>query len=425
MVGPALCSGERKLLGLESVSVGWYNNNEPGSGLKVVPTQMTIWLRISRTLVVTLVLLVLAAQGMLLAASIDSELGDKEVKMGEEAVVEVRKEYKLSDNAADLKHVREIGEKLAAVANKKEVDALYGTSKITPFQFSFDIIEDDDVNAFCVPGGKIFVYRGLLNSVQSDHELAGVLAHEITHAAHHHMVFLLKKQAQMSNPMALAMLAIMISGAKSSDIGNLYLGLQLYQIAKLNGYGMEAERDSDKGAIQYMIDAGYNPVGMLTFMERLARKTELIDLGIYRSHPLDADRVKAAMTELQKLGIKINRRATTNSISAVVKSEGVPTPEVDIRDKAIFKPAPADGKTALERAQEIADAINKALDDGLQMHEIYVDDTGGVLVLKNKPIVVVSDEEAKLMAETPGKIVKDAGEAIKYIVWKQMVDTMH
>lgn len=403
---------------------------------------MRAWLKISRVLIVVLALVALTTQGMM-AASVDEELGEKETKMGEEAAAEVRKEYKLSDNAADLKRVREIGAKIAEVANKLEVEALYGNSKITPFQYTFDIIEDDDVNAFCVPGGKIFIYRGLLDFVESDHELAGVIAHEITHASHHHMVYLLKKQAQMSNPMALAMLAIMISGANSTDIGNLYLGLQLYQIAKLNGYGMQAERDSDQGAIKYMIEAGYNPVGLLTFMERLARKPELIDLGIYRSHPLDSDRVKAAKKLIQDSGVKINRRATTNAILAEVKTEGVQSPEVVIQGKTIFRPTPTKGngpggqtgmgftqqsssdKTALQRAQEISDGINKALDDGLKMHEITMDTAGGILALKNKAVIVVNDEDAKLMGDTPANIIKKAGEAIKYIVWKQMVETMH
>lgn len=359
------------------------------------------------------------------AASIDSELGDNEVKLGKEAAAETAKEYKLSDNAADLKRVREIGAKIAAVANKKQVDASYGSSKITPFEYEFNIIEDKDVNAFCLPGGHVYVFRGLLNNVESDSELACVIAHEVTHAAHHHMVYLLKKQAAMQNQMAVLLLAAILS--KSNDVYNIAVGAQLLQIAKVNGYGMQAERDADNGAILYTIDAGYNPVGMLTFMERLAQQPEYVDYGIYRSHPLDADRVKAAKDELEKLGVPLNRRATTKAICAEVKTEKVnndDVPEVMLQDKVIYRPAPANGKTSQQLAQETADAINKILDANLNIYELKSDPSGAVIA-RDQVLIRVSDDDARLMNMTPGDIAKQAATAIRDVVWKQMVNTIH
>jgi len=383
---------------------------------------------ISRLLIAFLIALALAAQVPVIAASTDSELGPNEVKVGKEAADEVKKEYKLSDNAADLKRVREIGNKLAAVANKKMIDAMYGSSKVTPFEYTFDIIEDKDVNAFCVPGGHVYVYRGLLNFVQSDQELAGVIAHEVTHAAHHHMVYLLKKQAALQNEMAVALLATMLSGAKGSDIDNVLLGTQLYTIAKSNGYGMQAERDADNSAVLLDVEAGYNPVGLLTFLERLAQQPELVDYGIYRSHPLDEDRVKAAKAAIEKLGLPINRRATTKSISAIVKTEkidGVDQPEVSLADKVIYRPAPADGKTAQDRAQEVATAINNMLDSGLMISQLRADTANGAVIARDKAVMIVSDADAKLMNETPGQVAQAAAAIIRNVILMQMVDTVH
>lgn len=389
---------------------------------------MTIY-KVNRFFISLFIAVSIIASGQVFAASkIDSELGDNEVKIGKEAAVEIAKEYKFSDNAADLKRVRDIGNKIAAIANKKEISAVYGISKITPFEFQFNIIEDKDINAFCVPGGLIYVYRGLLDFVESDDELAGVIAHEIVHASHHHMVFLVKKQASLQNAMAIALLATMFTGAASADVNNVLLGVQLYQIAKLNGYGMQAERDSDNGAILYMRDTGYNPVGLLTFLERLARRPELIDYGIYRSHPIDADRVNSAKSAIQAQGLPINRRATTKAIKAEVKIEnvdGVEIPSVAVQGKVIYRPAPTNGKSSLERANEIADKINSALDTEIKLHELKLAPGLREVVVQNKVLLVVSDADAQLMGMTPAQVAKGVAMAIRDIVWKQMVDTIH
>lgn len=394
--------------------------------IRYTMTAMQQWARFAVVFVLGLFAVVLASASI--ANNIESELGDNEVKLGREAAAQVAKDYKLSDNAADLKRVREIGAKIAAVANTKEVKALYGSSKVTPFEYQFNIIEDNDVNAFSVPGGHIYVNKGLLNFVQSDQELAAVIAHEIVHAAHHHMVYLLRKQASLNNTMAIALLATMLGGARSTDIGNVLLGVQLYQIAKLNGYGMEAERDADYGAIVYMREAGYNPVGLLTFLERLARRPNLVDYGIYRSHPLDAERVEAAKKTIRELGLPINRRETTNAVKAEVtmgKVNGMDIPQVVIKDKVIYRPAPANGKTSVELAQEAADRINKALDEGFQMHELKVDPMGGGVIARDKQLLIVSEADAKLMGKTPVQVSRDAAAAIREIIWKQMIETMH
>ncbi|MEN6355491.1 MAG: M48 family metalloprotease [Armatimonadota bacterium] len=373
-------------------------------------------------------LIAMAMPAVVFAANIDSELGENEVKLGKESAAQVAKDYKLSDNAADLKHLREMGAKIAAVANKTEIAALYGSSKVTPFEYTFDIIEEKDVNAFSIPGGHIYVYRGLLNFVQSDHELAGVVAHEIIHAAHHHMVYLLKKQATLNNQLAIALLAVMIGGARSADVQNVLMGVQLYQIAKLNGYGMEAERDSDHGAAILMQDAGYNPVGLLTFLERLAKRPELVNYGIYRSHPLDDERVKAAKTVIEQMGLPINRRKTTNATIAQVATntiDGNEVSEVTIDGKVIYCPAPTSDKTSAIRARETADRINNALDSNLQMYELSVDPLVGGVMARGEGLLVVSEADAKLMNKTPAEISKDAAAAIRNVIWRQLVDTIH
>lgn len=389
---------------------------------------ITLLSRICRILIVLAFAFMLAGNLPVVAAKPGPELGANEVKAGGEAAAEVAKEYKLSDNAEDLKHIREIGAKLSAVANKQEVKAVYGTSTITPFEYKFDIIEDKDVNAFCVPGGHIYVYRGLLNFIESDQELALVMAHEVTHASHHHMMYLLQRQETLEKGDAFMLLAMIISGAKSADMENIKLGYELLKIARLNGYGMQAERDSDAGAVRYAIEAGYNPVGLLTFMERLARRPEFVDYGIFRSHPLDADRVAATKDLLTKLKIPINRRETTKATKAEVKVEkidGVDVPGVVLLDKVIYRPAPAQDKTSMQLAQEAADRINVALDSGIKMHELKTDAAAGAVTVRNTVLVCVSDADAKLMGSTPAQAAATAAAKIREVIFSQMADTVH
>lgn len=372
------------------------------------------------------ILLLSLAQIAVLAAN--PELGANEIKLGEEAAAEAAKQYKLGGDSADLKRIRDIGAKIAAAANTELVPALYGNEKITKFPYAFEIIEDKDINAFCVPGGRIYVFRGLLNFVESDDELACIIAHEATHAAHHHMVYLIKRQAALENAEAIALLAAIMGGVKGSDMANIAQGVTLLNIAKMNGYGMQAERDADLGAIRYAMTAGYNPVGLLTFMERLARRPEFVDLGIYRSHPLDADRVKATKDLLAKLKVPINRRAVTKSAKAEVAMEkigGVDVAGVKLSGNVIYRAGATADKTSQQLAQVVADRINAALDSGIKIHELKTDAAGGAVAARDKVIVVVTEADAKLMDSTPSKVAQSVSSAVRSIILMQMVDTVH
>ena len=201
----------------------------------------------------------------------------------------------------------------------------------------------------------------------------------------------------------------------------------MVQIAILSGYGKQAERDADHGGIIIAHEAGYNPVGLLTFLERLARRPELVEYGYLRNHPLDAERVAAAKQGILDLGLPINRRDTTKAIKAEVKTEkvnGADVPEVVLDGTVILRLAPAGATTPDQRAKDIAEKINKALDSDLQIHELKVDPSGGVIG-RDQALLVVTDDDAKLMSKTPDQIAQDAAAAIRDVILKQMVETVH
>ena len=218
-------------------------------------------------LAVAVVFAVGAAVAPLAAKSSEPQIGDNEVKMGDDAARDTAKSVKLINNAAELKRVNDIGQKIAAIANREVYPALYGSSKVTPFKYTFSIVDDKDVNAFSLPGGHIYVNQGLLDFVQSDQELAAFLATKLPTPLITTWSILLVKELETDKAMAAAMLAALLGGtvgkANAADMSNIVMAVRLVQIAKLSGYGVTAERDADHGGIHFMKEAGYNPVGML------------------------------------------------------------------------------------------------------------------------------------------------------------------
>ncbi len=224
----------------------------------------------SASLVVSLIAVLLAIL-LISPTAFAQNLGDPEIKMGRKAATEVEKDCKLVDDPAIVQRIEIIGNAIAEIANSLEVESTYGSSRITPFKYTIKVIDDEETNAFCLPGGYVYVNKGLLDDVQSDHELAGVLAHEIAHASHHHMAYMLKEQSKLDGRIALVLIAGILGNMDAQDLGQVLMGAQLVRIAYSSGYGQKAEEDADRAAIMYLNKAGYNPVGLLTFMERLAR----------------------------------------------------------------------------------------------------------------------------------------------------------
>ena len=250
----------------------------------------------------------------------DQKQSDDEAKQGAAASAEVNKQEKLVTDPAVLLRVNTIGQKLAAVANSDQIPALFGNNKVYPFQWHFFVIEDKDVNAFSLPGGYVYINSGLLKMVRSDDELAGVLGHEITHSEHHHLQALSHEQSKMTTEMMGILLAAIVAHVNSRDMANIAAGTQYTQMGILNTrYSQAAERDADHGGTIFMQKAGYNPVGMLTFMQLLQQigdRGPKVELGILQDHPLTPERVAAITAELKELNVDVTTQAVREATGA-------------------------------------------------------------------------------------------------------------
>lgn len=158
----------------------------------------------------------------------------------------------------------------------------------------FGVLESNEVNAFAGPNGYIFVTTGALRRMQDESELAGVLAHELTHVLHHHGV-----AGVELNAVADAMKRGGSLAAGGRDMGLINsVGGPVSDVVIRNGYDKNAELDADKNAITLVVAAGYDPEGLVRFLEKL----ESAGGDLMSTHPGKADRIAKARAQIAKLG---------------------------------------------------------------------------------------------------------------------------
>jgi Zn-dependent protease with chaperone function len=353
---------------------------------------------------------------------------DPEVRMGREAAQEIERTLRIIGDPALVERVNRIGQEIAAIANASEIPITWGIQKKSQFQYTFKVVDDKDVNAFSLPGGFIYVNKGLLDYVQSDHELAAVLAHEIAHAAHHHLLRLGQENEKINRRVTLPTLLVMVlSGAPARDLSNVMMGVQLYQIAKLNGFTQEAEVDADRAAILYLMQTKYNPVGMLTFMERLARdeaRRPERQLGIFRTHPPSRERAQAMLNLFRELNIPVNRRAVARILPVELREKTVQDRnlvEVYLDSVPVFAPADRDGQTSAERARQISERLDSLLNDGIQMFDIRLSSDRRTVVARSHPILTIEPEDAALYGKSMQELAEQVSNAIKRALWNELI----
>lgn len=212
---------------------------------------------------------------------------DQDVQLGKEAAAQVEKQYTVVRNADLANYIQRIGAKLAAVP---EAGA---------FPYSFQVVADQSINAFALPGGPAFVHTGLLSAADNEAQVAGVLAHEISHVALRHGA----NQASKANLIQLpALLASGMLGKSGSMLGQLtQLGIGLGANSVLLKFSRTAESDADLLGTRIMAKAGYNPLEMAHFFEKLEASGGARGPQFLSDHPNPGNRVNAVDAEIRYL----------------------------------------------------------------------------------------------------------------------------
>lgn len=199
---------------------------------------------------------------------------EKEVSLGQSIHRQISRELPLSNNLADRKRIRAIGREISAVCDRKEIT------------YYFYIIEEEQKNAFSVPGGYVYIYRGLLEEMKDDSELAFVLAHEIGHIVARHSIK--KLQAAMgANLLAIAA----ITAEKSPGF---HQGLSFAISQLMAAYSREDEFKADELACKYMSALDYSPSAGIEVLEKLYefnRREPARPISYFRTHPFVPQRI--------------------------------------------------------------------------------------------------------------------------------------
>lgn len=210
---------------------------------------------------------------------------EKEIALGKQLAQEVEKEAKLVDDPIPAEFINRLAQNLARNSDVK-------------VPVSAKMIDSDQVNAFALPGGFLFVNAGLVMKAETEAELAGAMAHEIAHVAARHGT----RQASRGQIVDIANLPLIFLGGWPGFAVRQGAGLAL-PLTFLK-FSRAFEQEADLLGLQYLYKAGYDPLALIDFFERiesLEKKKPGTASELFRSHPKTAARIQYTQTNVQEL----------------------------------------------------------------------------------------------------------------------------
>ena len=220
----------------------------------------------------------------------------QDVQIGREAAQEVRRELPMLSNDAIDGYVERVGERL--------VRAIPSQYQHGEFRYSFEVVNQKEINAFALPGGPMFLHRGMIEAAKAEGEVAGVMAHEIAHVALRHGTAQATKAEKFQiGAIAGQVLGAIVGGAAGSVIAQ---GSQFGLGAYFLKYGREYEREADLLGAQIMARAGYDPRRMADMFRTIERQSGGRGGGPewLSSHPNPGNRYEAIQREAANLRIE-------------------------------------------------------------------------------------------------------------------------
>ena len=204
---------------------------------------------------------------------------------------EYMKTAKPSTNAANTAMVKRVGQNLAnAVVSYFNSNGL--GNEVAQYKWEFNLVQDPSVNAFCMPGGKIVVYEGLLPVTQDETSLAIVLGHEIAHAVAKHSAE--QMSTAIKQQYGAQALSVLMAGAGASSgmqqVAGTVFGLGAKGASAK--YSRDHESEADYLGIIFAAMAGYNPDAAVAFWQRMSQATGGGSTSWLSTHPSDATRIK-------------------------------------------------------------------------------------------------------------------------------------
>ena len=205
---------------------------------------------------------------------------ERERQLGEQFLLEIQQEVPLIEDPFLTSYINRLGQKLVAQMGPQ------------PFHYKFFIIKDPTMNAFAVPGGYIFLHTGMILMAEHEGELAGVMAHEISHVYCRHMAKMMEKARTVTIASLLgAMASIFLGGAL---VQPLITGVMAGGQSAMLAYSRDNEAEADAHGFWWMLKAGYNPRDMVSMFNKMNKQRwfEGGKVPLYlRTHPYTDDRI--------------------------------------------------------------------------------------------------------------------------------------
>jgi Zn-dependent protease with chaperone function len=239
-----------------------------------------------------------------------------DIKKGADSVEEMKRLGLMPPEVEDKaiqEYVRSVGDRIAKHSDLK-----------VPLHIT--VLQSREINAFALPGGYLFIERGLLEAADDESELAGVIAHEISHDTARHANKLMKRSTIASIFYQAAQIAAVILTGGVAGIGIYYAlqygfyGLGLVLNLKLLGVSRDYELEADQLGVQYAWSAGYDPSGFIRFFDKMATKKGYVNgVSWFRTHPPFYQRMVATQREITFLEPKPEATVQTSAFEQMKK----------------------------------------------------------------------------------------------------------
>ena len=225
---------------------------------------------------------------------------EEEWQLGQQLSADIARQMTIVQDPTVNQYVNRLGQSIVS------------KTSMANLPWNFHVVQSDEINAFNIPGGHVYVTTGLINAADQASELAGVMAHEIAHGVERHAT------EQMSRSYGLSILAGVLLGQDPATYEQILA--QIIGGGALASFSRDAERESDTLGVQWMTAAGYHPSGMASMFETLLQNRQRAPGAVdkfFGTHPLTESRIDSVNNQISKMNLPANLMRDERSYQTV------------------------------------------------------------------------------------------------------------